>query len=347
MTDSPIWIAPTRIHRLTQCLASGEGSRRDPATQSSPALGTDIGSIAHRALEGWVREGLWKEDADGTMLRHAYEHEGCKSGKDVNMQPGGRLLGVRIKNVGKSMRDRLAAVRADQVFAEHSAEDDYSRIRGVMDLLIVEDHVVHVYDYKTGRSAVTDEGRVADFVRTQLVAYGIILSRLYPKRQLRLSVVSPVRGIIDVPWDAKLASQIKSRILEFQQLTESQRDPHASPEEDSCRFCPRRLHCAPHWQTATSSGWTDLAEGEIIDVRRSDSGQFVIAIKTTDSVSWILNVAPEDVPDLPVGVPHRLRGVRLKRIRPEDSAELHFRANSDSEIVISASGFALPASRRT
>ena len=235
-------------------------------------LSADIGSIAHRALERWVREGLWRGDADGALLRHAYEHEGCKARKDVNLQPGGRLLGLRIKNVGKSMRDRLTSVRADQVFAEHSLEDDHSRIRGVLDLLIVEDHVVHVYDYKTGRSAVTDEGRVADSVRTQLIAYGIVLSRLYPKHQLRLSVVSPARGIIDVPWDAKIASQIKSRILEFKQLTESQRDPLASPEEDSCRFCPRRLYCAPHWQTATRAGWTDLAEGELIDVRRSDSG---------------------------------------------------------------------------
>jgi RecB family exonuclease len=335
VTAFPIWIAPTKIHRLITCLASGQGSRT-ATTQSPVGPSADIGSIAHRALERWVRDGLWKEDADGATLRRAYELEGIGSHTDVNVHAGGRLLGLRLKSVGKVLRDRLSSVPAEQVFPEQAAEDSDSGIRGVIDLLIVGDNEVHVYDYKTGRRALTEEGTVAEHVRTQLVAYGVIVSRLYPRHRLQLSVVSPSRGVIDVPWDAVLAARIKDRVRELHELTETSRDLHARPEEGCCRFCRRRLDCGPHWNAAKSNRWTDLVEGEVLDVRRTDSGQSVIAVKTDDSVSWVLNVSPESLPTLVEGVPLRLRGVRLKRVRPEGSAQLHFRANADSEVRISA-----------
>lgn len=334
MTASPIWIAPTRIHRLLQCLASGEGSRNPAQTQRLTGLSADIGSIAHRALERWVRDGLWQPDKDGIMLRLVYEEEGRKSTGNVNVQPGGRLLGLRLKNLGKLLRDKLSAAGPDQVFPELMVDDHVSHIRGVIDLLIVEDHVLHIYDYKTGRSAFTEEGRIADSVRTQLVAYGIMLSRGNPGRQLRLSVVSPQRGIIDVAYDARQAAAIESRVAEFQELTDSQRDQRASPNEDCCRFCPRRLRCDPHWEAAENEGWTDLIEGEVINVRRSESGQFAVAVKAHGTVSWILNLDPALVPAAPERLPPRLRGVRLKPVRAEGSKDLHFRANAGSDVML-------------
>lgn len=326
-------MAPTRIYRLVQCLASGESARTAATPQHLSGPSADTGSIAHRALERWVRDGLWQQDSDGIILRRVYEEEGSKSHTSVNTQPGGRLLGLRLRNVGKSLHHRLSALPPGQVFTEQIVEDHVSHIRGVIDLLIVEDHVVHLYDYKTGRSAFTEEGGVADSVRTQLIAYGIILSRDYPERQLRLSVVSPQRGIIDVPYDAKQAAVIEARVAEFQTLTNSQRDQHASPHEDCCRFCPRRLRCDPHWETAKNEGWTDVIEGEIIDVRRSDSGLFAVAVKANNTVSWILNLDPAFVPAVPERVPSRIRGVRLKQVHPEGSTDVHFRSNASSEVM--------------
>lgn len=329
------WIAATKIHRLIQCSASGVFSNPDVSSTAkrSPAA-TDIGSIAHRALERWTREALWKGDEFGDLLRHEYELEGFKSSKDVNMQPGGRLLGIRIKKLGKSLRERLALVRPDEIFPEQAAADDLSRIHGVIDLLIVEDNAVHVYDYKTGRRALTEDNQVSAAVRTQLMAYGILASHLFPNRELDLAVVSPSRGIIEVPFDAALATRIESHVREFCLAGDVRRDLMASPSVDGCRYCPRRSRCEPQWQMALSEGWADVVEGDVVNFRRADNGQLAIAVRTDDGVSWVLNVPPKDAQALEEGLPLRLRGVRLNRVRSEGATDVHFRSNADSEVTM-------------
>nr|WP_268238387.1 PD-(D/E)XK nuclease family protein [Pseudarthrobacter polychromogenes] len=329
----------TSIHRLMFCLASGVAAVSTSAPRSPVSLATDIGSIAHRALEHWTRQRLWVEDEDGSLLRHEYETEGLRSGIKVNEEPGGRLLGMRVRNLGRSLRERLSAVAPNQIFPEEAVEDSFSAIRGVIDLLILEEQTVHVYDYKTGRSAVSEAKLASDSVRTQMTAYGVVASRLYPDRRLHMAVVSPTQGIVEVPFDEEYGRQIVDRVQEFLLLPEEGRQHLAEPGSSYCYYCPRRLRCEPQWQAALAAGWPDVVAGEVVDNSVSDNGRLLFAVKTAQGLSWVLDASPERTKGIGGASNSYLHGVRLHRVHNENGVDVHYRATADSELMLSPQPF--------
>ncbi|WP_350224179.1 PD-(D/E)XK nuclease family protein [Pseudarthrobacter sp. fls2-241-R2A-127] len=318
------------------CLASGVASASAPVPRPASSFGTDIGSMAHRALERWTRQGIWVEDEDGSLLRRGYELEGLRSGIKVNEEPGGRLLGMRVRNLGRSLRERLSAVAPNKIFPEEAVRDSASGIRGVIDLLIIEEETAHVYDYKTGRNAVTAAKLASDSVRTQMTAYGLVVSRLYPDRQLHLAVVSPSQGIVEVPFDEEYGRQIVDRVQEFALLSEAGRDQLAKPDSSYCYYCPRRLRCEPQWQAALTAGWADVVAGEVVDKRVSDNKRLSYAVNTGQGLSWVLDASPERTEGLEGSSNSYLRGVRLNRVYNEDGVDVHYRARADTELMLSS-----------
>jgi hypothetical protein len=292
---------------------------------------SNIGSIAHAALELWIGNSDWLTDGHGERLRELYSCEGARRGVSVNNVSGGRLLGVHLKHLAGQLREVLRGSDPSNVHVESSLADESRRIWGVPDLQVVDNKCLRIYDFKTGQQAF-DGQEVADSVLVQLAVYEMLGALHYPLLEVQSFVISPKRGVVAVGDLGDVKDRICQRIGVYRELVAAHRKPPASPAVEACRFCPRRPRCEPHWLSDVDELSQDRIEGRIADVRVDRSGRISFAAKTPNGMTWVLGVNSSAITGLDWAVGRQLRAVRLVRTRLDGDETVHFRATSQSAV---------------
>lgn len=62
---------------------------------------------------------------------------------------------------------------------------------------------------------------------------------------------------------------------------------------DTCRFCPKRMTCDPHWDAAPTWERSDAIEGTILDIEHSSSGAVALLIGSR----WLTGIPASKLPD--------------------------------------------------
>jgi len=291
------WLSPTRAWRLIECPASVL-----PAAGNGPSGGGDqevnTGTLAHRALERWIRaEGYRAADPKAALAEAA---DACATELTGGLPASWRVSRARLVARGLSLVDLIGDRTPDQVHSEIELEDEDLRLRGRLDLLLLGDQIV-VVDLKT--QTLLEEG-VPEGVAFQLAVYAHLIQRNYGTLPTRTEVFSLNRGRIVVPLtDESLRSALEA--LEKARAADSS---IATPSSATCLFCDHRLSCEPHWDVAPGWPETDAVEGEIIRVESAATGVSAVHLDTFAGPVWVSGIPSVLVSGAPG---ERLRLVRI------------------------------------
>lgn len=325
------WLSPTQLNRLLACAAS-VSSTSDPHRLAFPAEAQNIGSLAHVALEKWVRGDEWLSDESGNLLRERYVGEGVRNGVAVNSVSGGRLLGVRLKQLAGQLREVLRSTNLTHIEVETPIKDEHLRIWGIPDLLTVADGTVNIYDYKTGRQILSGS-QLAESTLIQLAVYEMLGRVRYPDLEVKSFVISPSSGVVAAGDLADLKGKIAELVDKYRTDEAAGSTPVATPQAAACQYCPKRLYCEPHWAEDLDELAHDRVEGAILDSRVDRSGRVSFAVQTSKGRRWVLGVDEAALRGTKWTNARALRAVRLLPGDTNSEETVHLRATSRSTVL--------------
>ena len=290
------WLSPTRVWRLTQCPASVAPSSTPPTVPATPA-GDNAGTLAHRAMQTWIKSsGHYAADPVGAM-RAAIDTVVAGSGS----QPiGWTLTSARLRARTPELVDLMIGDQPERVIPEGRLTDPALRLRGTPDVVTIGERIA-VIDLK---SETLTQQEVSEWAAFQLTIYAHLVERAYGSLPSRVEVFSLNRGRLPVVVTRASVDQALAAIA-----TARASDPtDARPSPDVCRFCTCRFSCEPHWDAAPSWPRADCAQGVVDRVERSATGVVAVLLNTPDGPGWITGI-PGAATTVTAG--HRIRAVRL------------------------------------
>lgn len=295
------WLSPTSAARLIACPASlvPTAGPAVPAQEST----TNAGGLAHAAVQRWIDEGEWQA-ADATSLVDMFDQAAADAGADPLALRDGRLTRARLGARAGQLAAQLSRPGRATILTEREIRDPELQVWGILDIAVLGTPSA-VIDLKTGRDAA---GTLSDEIHLQLTVYAHLFRVLSGALPDRLEVFSLSHGVISVDPDESSVQSTLERISRARA-----QDPNAAfPDPDTCRFCRRRLVCAPHWERQTEWETSDALEGDLLEVTRAETGTVGILLSTIDGPAWLTQLGSDA---LPLNTEHgrRVRAVRVSR----------------------------------
>lgn len=294
------WLSPSRAWRLIECPASVR-----PVAGNGPGAATDqevnTGTLAHRALERWIRAEGYRAGNPKAALAEAAD--ACAAELPGGPPSSWRVSRARLVARGMSLVDLIGHRAPAQVLSEVELQDEDLCLRGQLDLLLLGDEIV-VVDLKT--QTLLDEG-LPEWVQFQLRLYAHLIEKTYGALPARAEVFSLNRGRIEVPiteesLQAALGALASARAA----------DPSlANPSPEVCLFCDRRLECEPHWGVAMSWQDTDAVAGVVVRVEEAATGVSAVLLETLAGRAWASGI-PSDLIAATPG--QQVRLVRMQHV---------------------------------
>ncbi|WP_433166368.1 PD-(D/E)XK nuclease family protein [Kribbella sp. CA-247076] len=277
------WLSPSRAWRLIECPASVQ-----PVAGNGPGAATDqevnTGTLAHRALERWIRaEGYRAGDPKAALAEAA---DACAAELPGGPPSSWRVSRARLVARGMSLVDLIGQRMPAQVLSEVKLQDDDLRLRGQLDLLLLGDDIV-VVDLKT--QTLLDEG-LPEWVQFQLTLYAHLIEKIYGDLPARVEVFSLNRGRIDVPITKETLRDARGALA----MARAANPSHAKPSREACQFCARRLECEPHWEVAMRWRNTDALEGAVVRVEEATTGVAAVLLEGLAGRAWASGI-PTDL----------------------------------------------------
>lgn len=301
---------------MLECLASVGSSLSDKAARSGPeGVLPSLGTLAHIALEEWVRAGGWREKGRSQGIRLRWEEIGRKYGIDVNEVKGGRLLGITLSRFESKLAMMVGANPDATVLPEYSLIDHSRGVRGRVDLLLLSKRQAHVVEYKTGRDAWDGEGEPSRSARIQIAGYRMLAESEFPDRTVKSTLASPSQGFVELKFDPDTRAAIDASISDFRSRILRDRSLPASPDKRLCQLCPVRLTCEPQWQMAHSEDWPDFVDGVAEKVVNEHMATVSVLIDEGLSKVWIQGLDLFDSSSL---IGRRVRAIRMRRRKTQD-----------------------------
>lgn len=333
------WLSPTSAGRLIKCKASVTVSANGLNKKSyrAPPPRT-VGDIAHLALHNWFSGGRWRQDPDGKELLAVFDATALAAGIDINEIPRGRITRSRTKFRARALWDLLLEAEPDvKVLSELQLEDCERRIRGTLDILVHGPDSLRVIDMKTN-AVTTPNGTVSPQVTFQLMIYAALVESNYGHLPDTVEAFSLTDGHHVMRVHETDLAEVRANVRAAQEAWMSG-NRLAEPEEATCKFCPRRLECAPHWEVPRVAGMLDSVEGKVMRIVRSADALVSLLLETADGERWLngLRYGPEEKVAALTG--RRIRAIHIfesTQVAPHDRD-----ANTSSLRPTSATEFAV------
>jgi RecB family exonuclease len=296
------WLSPTRAWRMIQCPASVRPlvGGATSATDLADASDVNAGTLAHRALERWIRLGGYHDADPVGALTEAVN--ACVAELPGDPPPGWTLARARLIARGPAVVELIGARAPEQIASEAELWDPHLRLRGKPDLILLGEEVV-LLDLKT-QTFRDDE--LPESIKFQLAVYAHLVEHTFGSRPDRAEVFSLSRGRIPVPISD---AEIEAALAAVETARQLDREI-AHPSLEVCRYCDRRCECEPHWHAA--AGWpdTDCLEGTADRVEVAANGVAAVRVLTKQGPSWVSKI-PADLLTIRAG-----DAVRFVRVRP-------------------------------
>lgn len=313
------WLSPTRAWRLIECPASVLPVA-GTVSGGNAKLAVNTGTLAHRALERWIRtEGYRAADPKAALAEAA---DACAAELAGEPPSSWRVSRARLVARGVSLVDLIGDRTPDQVLSEIGLKDEDLKLRGQPDLLLLGDEIV-VVDLKT--QALREEELPA-WVEFQLMVYAHLIRTTYGTLPTRAEVFSLNRGrkevaITEESLEMALVALASARAV----------DPsHANPSPEVCRFCDRRFACEPHWGVATSWPNADAVTGMVERTEHAAAGVVALLLATANGLAWISGI-PERIAS--VSPKDTVRVVRVRRVGTADNGLREWRWRDSSAMT--------------
>ncbi|MGC4154860.1 MAG: PD-(D/E)XK nuclease family protein [Propionicimonas sp.] len=299
------WYSPTRLWSLLNCPASAGQAPVDTAWTASIDPETNAGTLAHNALEIWMKSGSFRSSDPRAAFAEVVDS--LLPGDAGKPPPRWPITRARLIARASLLVELIGSRTADQILSEVELRDQALRLRGRPDLVLLGEKAI-LLDLKT---QTLKRGEPPEWVDFQLNLYAHLVNVNHGVRLDSAKVFSLNRGLIPVPISQ---STIRAALCAARAASESSLDD-ARPAPDVCRFCTRRLGCQPHWDIAPSWSPTDCVEGTVDRVEVAANGLAAIRIAQKQSSTWV-----SGIPAALVTVVTRGDHIRLVRVWQDATA---------------------------
>ncbi|GAA3159835.1 hypothetical protein GCM10010531_09100 [Blastococcus jejuensis] len=278
------------------------------------------GSLAHRALDFWVRaHGYEAADVRGSMrtaIDQAVAELGSEAPSDWTLT-GKRLL-ARAPALAEAFGDEV-----DDVIPERTIRDAALRIYGTPDIVVLGKEITLI-DLKTEQ---IDDDELSPWIKFQLSVYAHLVAQEHGRLPRRIEVFSTQRGRMPVQLRD---TDISAALAAFEAARRA--DPSAAnPAEDTCRYCHRRLRCDAQWHAAPSWSKRDCVAGRVTRTERSMNGLTGLWLETADGPVLLSGVPTVLVPDVDGA---SIRAVRVSASPRADSDQPNWRWGTRSALAV-------------
>lgn len=314
------WWSATATWRLLRCPASATPAHA-PAKPPEQAA-DNAGTVAHLALQAWAETGEWSHPDPGTRLQERFNEVATAHGADPARMPQAVVTRARLKSRGKELAAILVGVGASAAIrSELLLSDDRHHLFGILDIAATGPGGF-IIDLKTGRDASAESSPA---IEHQMTFYAHLFQSAYDMLPEQVIVFSLQRGPVEIEVTPSAIAVLLDQVRAAQ-LTER---TVARPEADTCRFCPKRMTCQPHWDAVQDWDHPDAIEGAIGNIEHSSSGAAALLI----GGQWVTGIPASVLPD--GAAPGQFaRAVRVRR--RNDTTPEEWAASSTTRIRIMA-----------
>lgn len=296
------WLSPSRAWRLLKCPASvGCQVPVDGGVYSNnDRVETNAGTLAHSALERWIRTSGYQCDNPGVVLADAAD--ACLADLGAAAPPGWTLVRARLLARGAALAELLGRRRLEDIASEVELTDAVIKLRGTPDLVLLGSESI-LLDLKTQ----TIRGNVPEWVAFQLNLYAHLVSAAYGRRPDSVEIFSLNRGRVPV----EITEQSIQTALAGLEAARASTGGEARPGPDVCFFCNRRFSCQAHWDVAVAWHDSDCVEGVIKRFEVAASGFAAVLVDGSAGETWVSGIPEQKISAGKTG--DRIRLVRLRR----------------------------------
>ncbi len=303
------WIHASTAHQLLECpkrwvagATPGNAVTHAPSGSTHFDGAATLGTLVHSTVERWINSGLWADASNDRLT--ADEFRTAAASLDAPIGPT-RILAASLQVHLSALRTLLSRQISDAA-AEVEFTDEHKRIRGRIDILCHGPDRATVVDIKTGKTR-DKYGQLRDDITTQMAVYCWLLHN--SGEPWPAVVVAGLKdGVRDVRVTPEAAEQRIIALIDARDA--ALQDPVVVPGQGTCRFCPLRPTCAPHWAAVTEGAITDAVEGVITRVEQGPVGRQTVAFVVGGEES-LLRIAQNTMIDGDLRAGSRLRAVRV------------------------------------
>ncbi|KIP90349.1 hypothetical protein RU09_11425 [Microbacterium sp. MEJ108Y] len=198
--------------------------------------------------------------------------------------PQGVVTRARLKIRAKELAATLSGANAD-VRSELLLSDESNHLFGILDIAGAGSDGF-IIDLKTGRDASAEPSPA---IEHQMTFYAHLFQASYGTFPKNVIVFSLQRG----PTEIQVAPSAVATLLDQIRAAQLTERTDARPEAYTCRFCPKRMTCQPHWDEVPGWERPDAIEGAIGNIERSSSGTAALLI----GGRWLTGIPEKALPD--------------------------------------------------
>ncbi|WP_271986573.1 PD-(D/E)XK nuclease family protein [Pseudoclavibacter terrae] len=299
------WWSATATWRLLHCPASATPAHAP--TRPHAQTPDNVGSVAHLALQTWVERGEWSHPECATRLQERFDEVATEHKIDPVRMHQGAATRARLKTRASQLAAILSSTSSD-IRSEVLLRDESNRLFGILDIAGTGSDGF-IIDFKTGRDASPDSSTA---IEHQMTFYAHLFQASYGTLPKRVIVFSLRQGPTEIQVTPSMVAVLLDQIRAAN-LTEL---TVARPGAHTCRFCPKRMTCQPHWDAVPGWERPDAIEGVLENIERSSS-------RTTTALiggRWLTGIPESALPS--ATVPGKsLRAVRVRCRNDSDPAE--------------------------
>lgn len=319
------WCSPTRLWSLLNCPASAGEPPADTTWTASSNHETNAGTLAHNALETWIKSGGFRSgDPRASLAEVADALLPDSTGRPPPRWPMAR---ARLLARAPLLAGLIGSRTDNQILSEVELRDNAFRLHGKPDLVLLGDEVV-LLDLKT---QTLKHGELPEWVDFQLNLYAHLVRVHQGVRPDSVQILSLNRGLIPVlVTDETILTALDAARRARETLLGD-----ARPAAEVCRFCDRRLTCTPHWDASLSWDSADCVEGVIDRLEVAANGRAAVRVAQAESEAWVSGIPASLLTSARTG--ERIRVVRVRQASPTPENGIDWRWRDSSALRIQGS----------
>lgn len=217
--------------------------------------------------------------------------------------PQAIITRARLKSRGKELAAILGrASERTGLLSELMLVDDQEHLFGIVDLVAPGPGGL-IVDLKTGRDASVLSSPA---IEHQMRFYAHLFQATYGSLPQSAIVFSLQSGPVEIGVTPSATAELLSDIRTARLLA----GITARPDAATCRFCPKRMICQPHWEALSTWDHADAIEGRIVSIEHSTSGTVALLVGS----DWLTGIPAGLLPE--GATPGQfVRAVRIRRRR--------------------------------
>jgi len=317
-------MTPTRASALISCPAREPSWA--PPTDAPTRLGTDIGSLAHHAIEQWLVSGDWQCRGAQDALTKRFV---ALARPDRANTARARLVVSRLRARADELGSFLETWENPRVRIEQVLMDRQRGLWGRADILITSQDRIGLIEVKTGERESAGTTLNEHEIR-QVLFYAHLMARDAGRVPDVARLFSLKRGLIEVPvTEEKVARVIEEAVRARDRWVAGNREERPAPEV--CTFCPRRLRCSPSWDALSSWPNRDGVEGVVHRLDEAANGRISLVVQRNSATVVISGLVRKQIGRAQVGDRVRVLGLQPS---PGRRGYESFAARSDAQLLV-------------